>query len=125
MVRTYSPTIGSTGIGPNTLSGKDAIGKPTESSGLRPKHADVARMLHSRDPDARVLDWSSAPLACLRALDRERETLADTTRSAGGRLLLLGKRAVLADLLASPFAAESDEDRQRDSACTNASRPER
>jgi len=24
-------------------------------------------------------------------LDRERETLADTTRSAGGRLLLLGK----------------------------------
>jgi hypothetical protein len=38
--------------------------------------------------------------------------LGTTTRSAGGRLLLLGKGAVLAHRLAHPLAAESDEKQQ-------------
>jgi hypothetical protein len=43
---------------------------------------------------------------------RTRRPLGTTTRSRG-RLLLLGKGAVLAHLLARPFAAESDESEQR------------
>jgi hypothetical protein len=94
MVRTNSPTIGSTGIGPNTPSGDDAFGKPTESSGLRPKHADVARMLHSRDPDARVLDWSSAPLAVLElSIASARRSLTRPGARAGDSCFLANEQS--------------------------------